>query len=228
MESPPPAAVIFDCDGVLVDSEILAVEVETELLAGIGLTYEPAEFGRRFLGMHNHAFRDALDADCRARTGRPLPADFLEYNHTVLLAACHERLREVAGAGQAVAVLTRPKAVASSSEALFLRQKLELAGLLAAFDPHVYSADLVGRRGKPHPDIFLHAAERLGIDPARCLALEDSVNGVLSARAAGMAVWGFTGGGHMDEASAARLMDAGACRIVGSWGEAQALFSAFG
>ena len=222
-----PAAVIFDCDGVLVDSEILAVEVEIVLLAEIGLAYDPSEYRRRFLGMHDHAFREALDADCRAITGRPLPADFLERTHHERLTACRERLREVAGAAEAVAALTRPKAVASSSGAVFLRQKLELAGLLAAFDPHVYSADLVGR-GKPHPDIFLHAAERLGADPARCLALEDSVNGVLSARAAGMEVWGFTGGGHMDEEAAQRLTEAGAGRIVGTWREAQALFSAFG
>lgn len=222
-----PAAVIFDCDGVLVDSEILAVEVEIVLLAQIGLSYEPAEYGRRFLGLADHAFRQALDADCRAATGRPLPDDFLERTHARRLAACRERLVEVAGAGEAVAALSRPKAVASSSGAAFLRHKLELGGLLAAFDPHVYSADLVGR-GKPHPDIFLHAAGQLGVDPRRCIALEDSVNGVLSATAAGMEVWGFTGGGHMDEGSARRLSEAGASRLVADWAQAQGLFSAFG
>lgn len=221
-----PAAVIFDCDGVLVDSEILALEVEIVLLAEIGLTYDPAEYRRRFLGMHDHAFRDALDADCRAVTGRPLPPDFLDRTHAKRHAACVERLREVTGAAEALSALTKPKAVASSSGEAFLREKLALAGLLEAFDPHVYSADRVGR-GKPHPDIFLHAAERLSADPAACIAIEDSVNGVLSARAAGMEVWGFTGGGHMDDEAARRLAEAGAHRIVGDWGEARGLFAAF-
>lgn len=224
--SSTPAAVIFDCDGVLVDSEILAVEVEIVLLAEIGLTYEPSEYRRRFLGMHDHAFRDALDADCRAITGQPLPEDFLERTHADRLAACLERLTEVSGAGDAIAALSLPKAVASSSGANFLRQELELTGLLAAFDPHIYSADLVGR-GKPHPDIFLHAAEQLGADPARCLAIEDSVNGVLSAKAAGMEVWGFCGGGHMDDDAARRLSEAGARRLVATWDEARGLFAAF-
>ena len=103
---------------------------------------------------------------------------------------------------------------------------LRLTGLLEVFDPHVYSADLVAR-AKPHPDIFLHAAAALDAAPDRCLAIEDSVNGVLSARAAGMTVWGFAGGGHMDAAASARLVEAGAERVVGDWEEAGALFAAF-
>jgi beta-phosphoglucomutase-like phosphatase (HAD superfamily) len=224
--SAPPAAVIFDCDGVLVDSEILALEVEIVLLAEIGLTYDPAEYRRRFLGMHDHAFREALDADCRAITGTPLPADFLDRTHAKRLAACRERLCEVTGATAALAALTRPKAVASSSGETFLREKLALAGLLETFDPHIYSADRVGR-GKPHPDIFLHAAGRLGAQPSACVAVEDSVNGVLSAKASGMEVWGFCGGGHMDENAARRLAEAGAHRLVAGWAEARGLFAAF-
>ena len=217
---------IFDCDGVLVDSEILAIEVETTVLAEIGLAYEPADYRSRFTGLHDTAFGEALDLDCRARTGRPLPAGTLDRMHEGRL-ACADRLRAVTGAADAVAALGRPKAVASSSSAWALRRKLELCGLLAAFDPHIYSADLVGR-GKPHPDIYLHAAQALGVAPAACLALEDSVNGVLSARAASMEVWGFAGGGHMDAQAAAALTQAGASRIVAHWGEARELFVAFG
>ncbi|HEX6866908.1 MAG TPA: HAD-IA family hydrolase, partial [Caulobacteraceae bacterium] len=109
----------------------------------------------------------------------------------------------------------------------FLRWKLALVGLLAPFGPHVYSADAVAH-GKPHPDIFLHAAQGLGVDPGGCIAIEDSVNGVLSARAAGMQVWGFLGGGHMDSDAARRLSEAGAHRLVENWGEARGLFAAFG
>jgi HAD superfamily hydrolase (TIGR01509 family) len=222
-----PAAVIFDCDGVLVDSEILAIEVEIVMLAELGLAYEPAEYRRRFLGLHDHDFREALDIDHRAATGRPLPSEFLHRTHERRLAACKARLTEVAGAGAAIAALAKPKAVASSSPAAFLREKLALGGLLDAFDPHVYSADHVGR-GKPHPDVFLHAARNLRADPAACIAIEDSVNGVLSAKAAGMEVWGFLGGGHMDGDAARRLADAGAHRMVADWSEARGLFAAFG
>lgn len=227
MSPASPAAVIFDCDGVLVDSEILAIEVEIVMLGELGLAYEPAEYRRRFLGLHDHDFREALDIDCRAATGRPLPSDFLHQTHERRLAACKARLTEVAGAADAIAALTRPMAVASSSPTAFLREKLALGGLLEAFDPHVYSADHVGR-GKPHPDVFLHAARNLGVDPAACVAIEDSVNGVLSARAAGMEVWGFGGGGHMDADAARRLVEAGAHRMVADWREARGLFAAFG
>lgn len=221
-----PAAVIFDCDGVLVDSEILAIEVEIALLAECGLVYEPDHYRHRFLGLNDAAFRAALEIDARERTGRPLPKDFLHKAHRQRWDACQTRLTEVAGCAAAVSVLALPKAVASSSGADFLREKLRLTGLLAAFDPHVYSADLVAR-AKPHPDVFLHAADRLGIPPERCLAIEDSVNGVTSARAAGMTVWGFSGGGHMDGAAAARLAEAGADTVIGSWAEAGRRFAAF-
>ncbi|MDO8296549.1 MAG: HAD family phosphatase [Caulobacter sp.] len=221
-----PAAVIFDCDGVLVDSEILAIEVEIVLLAECGLVYEPDVYHHRFLGLNDTAYHAALDLDCRERTGGPLPMDFLRRARDERWAACQTRLTEVAGCGAAVAALSLPKAVASSSGAAFLREKLRLTGLLPAFDPHVYSADLVAR-AKPHPDIFLHAAGALAVEPDGCLAIEDSVNGVTSARAAGMTVWAFAGGGHMDGAAADRLIEAGAHRLVGHWDEAAALFAAF-
>jgi beta-phosphoglucomutase-like phosphatase (HAD superfamily) len=218
--------VIFDCDGVLVDSEILAIEVEITLLAECGLIYAPADYHHRFLGLNDAAYVEALNADALARTGAPLAADFIRRAHDQRWDACQERLAEVAGCAEAVAILTLPMAVASSSGAAFLREKLRLTGLLAAFDPHVYSADLVAR-AKPHPDIFLHAAGALDADPVRCLAIEDSVNGVTSARAAGMTVWGFAGGGHMDAASSGKLMEAGADRVVADWDEAAALFQRF-
>jgi|SRR5215217_898774 len=221
-----PEAVIFDCDGVLVDSEILAVEVELAMLAEQGLTYDRLDFGHRFMGMNDAAFRIALNIDAQERIGRPLADGFHDLCRIKRWDACQERLAEVPGCALAVTALTLPKAVASSTGADFLREKLRLTGLLAAFDPHVYSADLVAR-AKPHPDIFLHAAEALGTDPARCLAIEDSVNGVISAKAAGMTVWGFTGGGHMTEVSAARLAEAGAERVVRSWAEATVLFADF-
>ena len=216
-------AILFDCDGVLVDSEVIAVEVEMAMLGELGLAYARPEFVARFLGLHDDAFRDVLDADCLAFTGAPLPEDFLERVYARRRAEMATRLRAVEGAADAVAAWSGPKAVASSSRTPFLRRKLEQTGLWDVFDGHVYSADLVAR-GKPDPDIFLHAAAALGVEPAGCLVIEDSANGVLAARAAGMEVWGFTGGGHCDAASAGRLSDAGAERVVCDWPEASALF----
>ena len=226
MLSPAPAAVLFDCDGVLVDSEILAIEVETGMLAALGLDYDLPTFRRRFLGMHDAAFRDALDTDRRARHGVGLPADFLAEIHARRRAAVDDRLVEVTGARRAVEALTLPKAVASSTGMAFLERKLRKTALWELFAPHAYSADLVAR-GKPAPDIFLHAARNLGVDPERCLAIEDSGNGVLAARAAGMRVWGFTGGRHCGEETSDALRDAGAEDVFANWADARAHFAHF-
>jgi HAD superfamily hydrolase (TIGR01509 family) len=222
-----PAAVIFDCDGVLVDSEILAIEVECELLASLGLVYDLPTFRRRFLGMHDAAFAQALDADRRAVCGLALPDDFVATTHARRSAAVDARLTEVAGAAKAVAALRLPKAVASSTGVAFLERKLRKTDLWTAFAPHAYSADLVAH-GKPAPDIFLHAAAALGVAPAQCLAIEDSANGVVAARAAGMRVWGFTGGGHCGAESAEALRAAGAEDVLADWRAASARFAAFG
>lgn len=217
-------AIIFDCDGVLVDSEVLALEVELSALAEIGMTFEPARFAARFMGMSYKAFFAALETESLARLGAPLPDGFGERCHARYRAAIDARLTEVPGALAAIAVLDHPKAVASSSEEPMLEKKLRRAGLWDHFAPHVYSADHVAH-AKPAPDLFLHAAAQLGLAPADCLVLEDSANGVQAARAAGMRVWGFTGGGHADDACAARLTAAGAERVIPGWPEAGRLFA---
>lgn len=221
-----PAAVLFDCDGVLVDSEILCVEVEIAHLAEQGLVYDRSEYMRRFLGLSMAAGQAAIDADARERLGRSLPETFHATLSSALRQSLWERLTPVEGCADAVAALALPKAVASSSGAVDLRRKLDMTGLLPAFDPHVYSADVVAR-AKPHPDVFLHAAQAIEIAPERCLVLEDSVNGVRAGQAAGMAVWGFVGGGHMDGAAADRLRAAGVDRLIETWEEAAVAFAAF-
>jgi HAD superfamily hydrolase (TIGR01509 family) len=220
-------AVIFDCDGCLIDSEVLALEVELEALAAVGMNYERAEFCRRFMGLPNDAFFAALDADRLAALGAPLPADFRRRHGETLTRAVDERLAEVAGAAAAVAALGRPKAVASSSHSAFLERKLRRVGLWEAFAPHIYAGDQVAR-GKPAPDLFLHAAAALGAAPGRCLAIEDSVNGVAAARAAGMTVWALTAGGHMLPGDGARLREAGAHALVAAWADAARDFARWG
>jgi HAD superfamily hydrolase (TIGR01509 family) len=216
-------AVLFDCDGVLVDSEILALEVETQMLAEIGLHYDLHDFKTRFMGMSDAAFFAALDSDSRAQLGRPLPKNFEVMCRDRLYREVGLRLKEVDGAAKAIAALDRPKAVASSSASEKLRIKLERAQLWHQFDPHVYGADHV-THAKPAPDLFLYAAKSLDVRPGNCLVIEDSVNGVRAALAAGMRVWGFTGGGHMDQLAHDRLVAAGAERIIASWPEAELLF----
>jgi len=125
----------------------------------------------------------------------------------------------------AVAATPVLKAVASSSTKEGLERKLRQVGLWSYFDPHVYSADHVVN-AKPAPDLFLHAAEKLGVPPQDCLVLEDSVNGVIAGRAAGMLVWGFLGGGHVHGRLGERLTAAGAERLVKDWPEAASLLAA--
>jgi HAD superfamily hydrolase (TIGR01509 family) len=197
----------------------LALEVELTALAKAGMTYDREEFCRRFMGLPNDTFFAALDEDRRARLGEPLPEDFRRLHVVALTRAVDERLTEVVGAAAAVAALARPKAVASSSHSVFLERKLKRVGLWDAFTPHVYSGDMVAR-GKPDPDIFLHAAAGLGAVPGRCLVIEDSVNGVLAARAAGMTVWALTAGGHILPGDVPRLRAAGAHAVVEAWSEA--------
>ena len=130
-------AVIFDCDGVLVDSEVLAMEVELTTLADLGLIYEPLEFMCRFMGMPDVDFFPALTADSLARRGEPLPDTFPLLHNKLYEAALRERLTEVAGAAQAVDQCQIKMAVASSSKAEMLRFKLQKIGLWESFAPHV-------------------------------------------------------------------------------------------
>jgi HAD superfamily hydrolase (TIGR01509 family) len=218
-------AVIFDSDGVLVDSEIIAHAVEMEVLAGIGLVYDPDDFQTRFMGASDAAFFAALDADGRERLGRPILDEIQEPIKSRLRAAIAERLTEVPGAAAALACVTGPKAVASSSSLRGLEIKLRKTGLWDFFAPHVYSADHV-TQGKPAPDLFLHAARALAAAPARTLVIEDTVNGVTAALAAGMQVWGFLGGSHMNAIAHRRLVAAGAHRIVSDCREAGELLGA--
>ena len=217
-------AILFDCDGVLVDSEILAVDVEMAMLAECGLNYELAEFKLRFMGMSDAAFYAELDADSLARTGRKLPAGFQANCTARLYDAVEQRLVEVEGTGLFLSTLKHPKAVASSSTSEKLAIKLRKAGLFDLFAPHIYSADHV-KNAKPAPDLFLHAAAALGVHSSECVVIEDSVNGIRAARAAGMRAWGFTGGSHIDEQGRERLSAAGAETIVANWREVSDLLA---
>lgn len=208
-------AVLFDCDGVLVDSEVISLRHELRALNAAGLEYEPQEFTRRFMGLTPEAFVEALQADSLHRLGRALPSAFFDALHADKQHALRTELQAVPQAADAISAWPGLKAAASSSSAQELLSKLTRTGLAPLLAPHIYSAEQVAR-GKPAPDIFLFAAAQLGAPPESCLVLEDSRNGVHAAVAAGMQVWGFIGGAHASPSLGADLLAAGASRVLDS------------
>lgn len=204
--------VIFDCDGVLVDSEVLSCAALAGLLTETGLPTSTDEVMERFLGRSVTAIGD----DFSTRMGRPLPDDFLPRFQAEMMARMRRDLNAIPDIAAVLANLTaagQAFCVASSSERPRLELALSLTGLAPFFENRVFNAAMVAR-GKPAPDLFLHAAQAFNADPARCLVIEDSLAGVQAGKAAGMVVWGFTGGSHhQDGASAERLAAAGADRL---------------
>ncbi len=210
-------AILFDCDGVLVDSEIIYVDVEREHLARIGLNYDLGVYMDRFQGLGSDDFWAALDRDHRALGKGPLPETFGRDLDAATLERIDRELSEISGIKAFLENHTGPRAVASSSRLERLIHKLERTGLHRFFAPHIYSGEQVAN-GKPAPDLFLYAAKNLGVDPAITLVIEDSVNGVKAGLAAGMTVWGFVGGGHSHCGHAEQLLEAGAHKVVDSHG----------
>ena len=216
------SAIIFDNDGVLVDSEAIHVAVERELLAEMGLVYDQPTYMSRFVGLSNKDFHAALACDHEAQLGRPFPDDFRTRLDARVWPRMETELRALRGGRELARHFRGAVAVASSATVPRLTQKLELTGLYEVFAPHIYSSDHVAN-GKPAPDLFLHAAAKLSAAPEQCLVVEDSVNGILAARAAGMVPMGFVGGGHVDAGHAERLMQAGAIRVVSCHADLQTL-----
>ncbi len=193
------------------------------MLAEQGLYFTRDEYAARFMGLSTEAFHVAIEAEAQARLGRPISESIRQSER--LRAVMVAEMTVVHGVEAALAQLNLPKAVASSGSMEGLQRKLTRTGLWTLFDPHIYGADHV-EHAKPAPDLFLHAAAALGIEPSHCLVIEDSVNGVRAAIAAGMTVWGFLGGGHADIALGERLRAAGAERLVADWAESGKLLAA--
>lgn len=186
--SPPPAfdLVIFDNDGVLVDSEGHAQVVLSDLLTGFGLPTTPEECVAQFLGSSLASIRQRSET----RLGRPLPADFEDAYQARLFALFRASLTTTPDLLDALDRIALPVCVASSGTPERIRLALETTGLLPRFAGRIFSAVEV-RRGKPAPDLFLHAARALGADPPRCAVVEDSPVGVAAANAAGMTAFGY-------------------------------------
>lgn len=179
--------VIFDCDGVLIDSERLAVRLESQLFTDMGWPMTESEATERFVGHPDTVIQTELER----HLGRPVD---WENEFIPLYKDLFEReLVLVRGVADMLERITLPTCIASNSLRASLEANLYLTGLFERFEGRIFCAEEVGR-GKPAPDVFLHAARTMGIDPSRCVVVEDSAAGVAAARAAGMAVCAFAGG----------------------------------
>jgi len=201
--------VIFDCDGVLIDSEMLAVRADVACLAEEGIVQTEAQVLERYTGISIAG----MTADLERRFGRKLRDDFVAHHDAQVSTLFETDLKAVVGIETVLDGLASPICVASSSTPERLRHALGLVGLYDRFHPHVFSSTMVAR-GKPAPDLFLHAAARMGVLPARCVVIEDSLPGVEAAVAAGMTAVGFVGGSHCQPGHADRLRGQGAMLVV--------------
>lgn len=186
--------VIFDCDGVLVDSEPIALSVLGEMLEGQQVRLSDEEIADRFLGRSLGAVAETVRQDF----GVLLPEDFPAMIRRRLFARYEQELRSMQGIGTALAGLAArgiETCVASSSLPERIAKSLAVTGLAQAFGTRIFSASMV-KAGKPAPDLFLYAARQCGFSPANCMVIEDSPAGIEAARAAGMRVLAFGGGGH--------------------------------
>lgn len=192
----PPGLVVFDCDGVLVDSEPIAMRVLLDTLTAAGLELDAGIAHDRFLGRSLASTVAILAADF----GLTLDPAALAAMRARLHAAFRAELRPIPGVAATLAALAPPVCVASSSQPERIELSLRLTGLWPWFEGRAFSATEVDR-GKPAPDLFLHAARAMGFAPAECLVVEDSPAGVRAAQAGGMRVVGFVGGGHAQGAA---------------------------
>lgn len=213
-----PHLIIFDYDGVVADSELLNNAVLAEVLTGIGLSTTTDEAIATYMGKRWLDCRPLIEA----RLEGPCP-DTVHGDWTRL---CHERahsvLTAVPGLAAFVDGLEKPRCIASSSPPDWIELGLARFGLTDRLGP-VFSAAVHVSRGKPHPDLFFHAAAEMKADPARTVVIEDSAAGVLAGVAAGMRVVGLCAGGHVRDGHADRLAAAGAHDIAWSWDEVAAL-----
>ena len=201
--------IIFDCNGVLVDSEQIAAAVAAQEFARVGVPMTPElvsrfSFGRRPADMF---------AAVEAMTKRRLPANFAATVTAAMIRHIRVELRAMPHVTHALTWLREPKCVASSSTLDRIQASLETTGLARFFEPNLFSASDVPR-GKPAPDLFLHVAARMSVAPSECLVVENSPAGVAAATAAGMTTIGFVGGSHAGGTLGSDLLAAGARAII--------------
>jgi HAD superfamily hydrolase (TIGR01509 family) len=202
---------IFDCDGVLIDSEILSARVDCEFLSEIGYEITPEELAHRFAGLTTERIFQLVGEEL----GRAIPEAMIRRAEIETDRRLAEQVDPIAGVHEMLDALDGPRCICSNSRSERLKVSLSKVGLWDRFRPYIYAARDVGKGlGKPAPDVFLHAAKIFEADPAETIVVEDSVTGVTGAVAAGMRVIGFTGASHSWPGHGEALMDAGAVTVV--------------
>ena len=201
--------IIFDCNGVLVDSEAIAATVAAQQLTEAGFAVSPEIIARFFAGRRP----TDMMADVETATQRKLPPNFATTLAAATLRRLRTDLRPTPHVAHALTWLRGRKCVASSSPLDRVRVSLDACGLLRFFDPYLFSANDVPK-GKPAPDLFLHVATKMRVKPEECLVVEDSPAGVAAAHGAGMVPIGFVGGSHSAPNAGAQLVAAGARAVI--------------
>jgi len=204
---PAPELIIFDCDGVLVDSEIVAARVESELLRKAGHEISPEELAERYAGL---TFRDIL-LTIEREAQVLFQASMIETAETKIEERLRKEVKAIEGAGYAVSSIQYNKCICSNSSLSRIESMLKRARLMPLFENLIFSStEIPSKKPKPAPDVFLYAAEQMAAAPENTMVIEDSVAGITAARAAGMRVIGFTGASHTHPRHADMLMEAGA------------------
>ncbi|MEN3793880.1 HAD family phosphatase [Fulvimarina sp. MAC3] len=211
---PMPKLMIFDCDGVLVDSEIIAADVEAKLIAEYGVEMSAEDLAIRFAGLTFPVILEKISEE----SGQPMSASLIDRADAEIDRRLSEEVEELAGVREAIEAFAAkgvPYCICSNSSSARLELELEHVGLWDYFTPHVFAAREVGtKKGKPAPDVFIHACETFGIKPSDAFVIEDSVHGVAAASAAGCRVIGFTGASHTYPGHAEALAEAGATTVI--------------
>lgn len=199
---------IFDCDGVVIDSMLLHCEIESKAYGEIGIEISPQDLARRFSGVQQTEVSKILAQE----TGCKVPSNFdVEKEKKTVFT---QRLKAIPHVQEMLDMLADiPRCIASGSDAASLKHMLGLVGLYEYFAPNIFSSEMVAR-GKPAPDLFLFAANEMSTEPNNCLVIEDGIAGVQAAKAAGMRVFGFTGGSHCYQELSDCLREEGAEEVI--------------
>lgn len=200
--------VIFDCDGVLIDSEWLACTAESEVFSDLGVEVTPEYVRDNYVGMANEDMFAKFEADF----GLPLPANFEARHFAKTMELFASDLKAIPGVEEVLSTLGLIKSVASNSGSERLRSTLQMTALDGHFGRHIYSSDMVARP-KPATDLFEHVLEKTGVSAASTVVIEDGSSGTLAARALGMPVLAFVGGSHCTPRTAEKLTNAGASTL---------------
>jgi HAD superfamily hydrolase (TIGR01509 family) len=218
-----PELVIFDCDGVLVDSEIIAARVEAELLTAAGYEISPEELAETYSGL---TFKDIM-LRVEEKSQIPFQASLIDQSERLVDRRLAGEVRAIDGAHEAAAAITVKRCVCSNSRSERLDVMLTRTRLKPFFEGRIFSAlETPSRKPKPAPDVFLFAAIAMDADPTRTFVIEDSVHGIAGARAAGMRAIGFTGASHTYPGHADALTDAGAETVIHRWADLKGTIAA--